>query len=72
MKDKIIQKLTRTYFACDICSTEKVQDRYKYKPLQYVPDHIPPTTENTCRKCLYREEYGSKTFRKKMKENTLG
>jgi len=71
-KNKIINKQDRRYFACDICGTEKVHDRYQYKPLQYVPDYIPPTTNNTCRKCVYREEYGAKTFRKKMKENTLG
>ena len=67
MKGKIAKKVDRRYFACDICGTEKVHDRWKY-----ISDHIPITTENTCRKCVYREEFGAKTFRKQMKEGSLG
>ena len=72
MKGKIAKKVDRRYFACDICGTEKVHDRWKYRPMQYISDHIPITTENTCRKCVYREEFGAKTFRKQMKEGSLG
>ena len=71
-KKRIVQKVDRRYFACDICGSEKVQDRWRYKSFQYIPDHIPITTESTCKKCVYREEFGTKTFRKQMKENTLG
>ena len=70
-KERITSKTGRGYFACDICGTEKVQDRWIYKAFQHIEDHIPKTTFNTCKKCVYREEYGAKNFRKKMKENTL-
>ena len=70
-KERIAKKVDRRYFACEICGTEKVQDRWTYKSFQYIPDHMPKTTLDTCRKCVYREEFGSKTFRKQMKEKSL-
>ena len=70
-REKIANKIDRRYFECERCGIEKVQDRWVYKPFQYILDHIPTTTFNTCKKCVYREEYGAKNFRKKMKENTL-
>jgi hypothetical protein len=36
-----------------------------------VSDYIPPLQEPVCRKCVYREVYGSKNYRKKMKERSL-
>lgn len=43
---------------------------YEYQPQQYVADYIPPKLI-TCKKCIYREYFGSKNYRKKMKEGVL-
>ena len=71
MKKKIAKKTDKSYFACDICGITKTQERWIYKSYQYIPDYVPITTKNTCRKCVYREEYGTKTYRKHMKEGSL-
>lgn len=43
---------------------------YTYSSQQYVVDYVPPLL-TVCKKCLYREVYGSKNYRKQMKEGVL-
>jgi hypothetical protein len=61
----------KEYGKCKICGTTKVQALYTYRSAQFVSDYIPPTLSPVCRKCVYREVYGTKNLNKKMKERTL-
>lgn len=61
----------REYAKCKICGTHKVQALYIYRSSQFVSDYIPPTLDPVCRKCVYKEVYGTKNFNKKMKERSL-
>lgn len=71
-KRRIVQLLTENeHSKCTVCGTFKTQATYRYKPQQFVPNHPPKTLQPVCRKCVYKEVYGSKNFNKKMKERTL-
>jgi hypothetical protein len=61
----------KEYGKCKICGTTKVQALYTYRSAQFVSDYIPPTLSPVCRRCVYREVYGTKNLNKKMKERTL-
>ena len=43
---------------------------YEYRQSQIIPDHE-PSTLHVCKKCVYREEFGTKNFKKKMKEGVF-
>ena len=67
-----IELLNESEFStCKICGKTKSQAIYKFKYAQYIPDHIPETLMPVCRKCVYKEVYGGKTWRKMKKEGTL-
>ena len=53
-----------------MCGVRPGKVAYEYKPAQFVSDYIPPTL-HVCKKCVYREIFGSKNFRKKIKEGVL-
>ena len=55
---------------CEMCHDYVKKTPYRYKPTKFVPDWEPEELV-VCRKCVYREVYGSKNFRKKMKEGAL-
>ena len=55
---------------CQMCHDYVKKTPFRYKPTQFVPDWEPEEII-ACRKCVYREVYGSKNFKKKMKEGTL-
>jgi hypothetical protein len=59
------------YSKCTVCGIIKTQAIYRFRHQQYVPSYVPSVLEPVCRKCVYREVYGNKTFNKKMKERTL-
>ena len=56
---------------CKGCGGSKRTAVYRFRHQQYVIDRIPPVLYPVCRQCVYKEVYGSKTFRKKMKERSL-
>ena len=56
---------------CKVCGGSKRTAVYRFRHQQYVENRIPPVLEPVCRQCVYKEVYGSKTFRKKMKERSL-
>lgn len=60
----------KQYFECEICGSKKVQGKYKYKPAKFIPDYEPATLI-TCKKCIYRETYGSKNRNKMMKAGII-
>ena len=67
----IAKKTTATSMTkCEMCDDFVKRTPYKYKPQQFLPDWEPAEVL-VCRKCVYREVYGSKKFKKKMKEGTL-
>ena len=71
-KKRIVELIAESSWeTCTVCGTTKTQAVYKYKSMQMVSDYIPPLQEPVCRKCVYREVYGSKNYRKKMKERSL-
>ena len=57
------------YVKCQIC-TKQSKGRYEYKAIKYVSDHNPRHL-SVCRTCIYKESYGSKNYRKKMKERVI-
>ena len=57
-------------FTCQLCNKQANTKQFKYKPYQYIEDHIPQTL-TVCRECVYKESFGTKRYRKKMKEKAL-
>jgi hypothetical protein len=55
---------------CQMCKSGIGQWAYEYRSPQYIRDHEPPTL-HVCKKCCYRETFGSKIYVKKMKEGVL-
>jgi len=53
-----------------MCGARPGKFAYEYKPTQFISDYTPPTL-HVCKKCVYREIFGSKNFRKKIKEGVL-
>ena len=71
-ENRVVQLLAESkYSECAVCGTIKNQAIYKYRAQQYIPDYVPEVLEPVCRKCVYREVYGTKKCRKKMKERSL-
>ena len=71
-KKRIVQLLDENRLCkCTVCGTYKVQAVYRFKHEQIVSRWKPPVLEPVCRKCVYRECFGSKKFKKEMKERSL-
>ena len=71
MKQVVAEKRKRpSWEKCQMCKERFGKHSYLYKPKQFVDDWIPESLF-VCRKCVYREIFGSKNFRKKMKEGVL-
>ena len=72
MEKKMIKEYIgpRQYFECEMCGTKKVQGKYKYKAYQFIPDYE-PTPVIVCKKCIYKEVYGSKKRNKAMKAGEI-
>ena len=69
---RVVQLLAESsYSECAVCGITKNQAVYKYKAQQYVEDYIPPMLKPVCRKCIYREVFGTKGVRKLMAENII-
>ena len=70
-KKRLVQLLAENKFdKCTVCGTYKRQATYRFRHQQYNL-HEPKILEPVCRKCVYREVYGSKNGVKKMKEGAL-
>ena len=61
----------KLYFNCDMCNKPYQNFSYTYQSISYVAGYNPPKLEKVCKKCVYKEVYGSKNFNKKMKEGSL-
>lgn len=71
-KNQIVQLIAENSYAiCKICGKSKRTAMYNFKHKQYVSSYSPSILTPVCRQCVYKEVYGSKNFRKKMKERIL-
>ncbi len=55
---------------CLMCSDRLKGVGYEYKAEQFVSDYCPPKLI-LCKKCVYRECFGSKNYKKQMKRGVL-
>tara|TARA_Y100001938_G_scaffold144099_1_gene218119 strand:+ start:2056 stop:2223 length:168 start_codon:yes stop_codon:yes gene_type:complete len=53
-----------------MCSDRLKGVGYEYKAEQFVSDYCPPKLI-LCKKCVYRECFGSKNYKKQMKRGVL-
>lgn len=71
-KKRLVQLVAEnSYDICKICGGNKRTAIYRFRHTQYIPSHKPDLLYPVCRRCVYREVYGSKNFKKKLKEGTL-
>ena len=53
-----------------MCKKDVKRTPFRYKPDKFVSDWEPEEL-TVCRLCVYKEAFGSKFYRKKMKEGVL-
>ena len=71
-KNRIVQQVAESNNGiCKICGKVKRTAMYRFRHEQIVPTYVPPLLTPVCRWCVYKEVYGSKNWRKKMKEGAL-
>ena len=68
--DKYIKKLGKAITPCEMCKNTSFGERFRWRAQQIIPSHVPALL-TICKKCIYREEFGSKKRNKAMKENLL-
>ncbi len=68
--ERLVQFLGKVNFTCEMCGKQAYVNKYRRRATQFIKDYIPPTLV-ICRTCVYREEFGTKNYRKKMKEGVF-
>ena len=69
--NKIIRLVsTHTNKECNMCKHTKLGKRWEYKNYQYIPSHSPAILL-VCEKCIYKENYGTKIYKKAKKQKLL-
>ena len=58
-------------FTCVMCCKEYLDYSYLFQRQQYIIDNRPELLSPVCKNCVYKEKYGTKIYRKKMKKGTL-
>ena len=67
---KLIAK--NMYFQCEMCDTTiKRGPKYEYQGHSFIIGYTPRHFKSICKKCIYREVFGSKNASKNMKAGTL-
>ena len=61
---------THTNKECSMCNDTRLGKRWEYKSDSLIPSYIPKILF-VCEKCIYRENYGSKFYRKAMKQKVF-
>ena len=62
---------SKSQFDCEMCGKEvKRAGQYKFRPPQYVADHIPRML-TVCRTCIYRESFPKKGIMAKKKDQLI-
>ena len=71
-KSRLVQLIAEiSHGSCKGCGGDKRTAMYRFKPQQYVKDYSPRILKPVCRKCVYKEVFGSKNYSKNMKGRTL-
>tara|TARA_R110000824_G_scaffold129621_8_gene291172 strand:- start:1072 stop:1299 length:228 start_codon:yes stop_codon:yes gene_type:complete len=69
---KIKEPQGKQSFNCQMCKKRySLKPAYRTQSNQYVSDWIPAILNPVCRNCTYKENYGTKTYKKHMKEGSL-
>ena len=66
---KLIAEIS--YEICKICGKSRRMAIYEFRHQQFHEKHLPRILKPVCRHCVYKEIYGSKNWKKKMKEGVL-
>ena len=61
---------TGTNQQCGMCKDTKIGQRWEYRSESLVPGFVPEIVF-ICKKCVYRENYGTKFYKKAMKQKIL-
>ena len=61
---------TGTNQECGMCEDTKIGQRWEYRSESLVPDFVPEILV-ICRKCIYKEKYGSRDSKKAIKQKLL-
>ena len=61
---------TGTNQQCDMCKDTNIGKRWEYRSDSIVPGFVPEIVF-ICKKCVYRENYGTKFYKKAMKQKIL-
>ena len=71
MKSRVLKKISnQLYKPCNMCNKFVPGGEWEYKPYQFVPDYFPDTLK-ICKKCVYREVYGTRNVKKAIKLKLL-
>lgn len=72
LKTRHIKRLpNKQYFSCQMCGNSYKQFPYEYRPTNFIYDYKPQLLKLVCKKCIYREIFGSKNANKEMKKGSL-
>tara|TARA_R100000664_G_scaffold33847_2_gene52332 strand:+ start:2685 stop:2963 length:279 start_codon:yes stop_codon:yes gene_type:complete len=55
---------------CEMCKDSKIGKRWEYRPKSLIIDYQPKIVV-VCEKCAYRENYGTKFYKKAIKQKLL-
>ena len=67
---KYIKSLGKIKDECEMCKTKTFGERWRWRNAQMVSDWIPRIL-TVCKKCIYRENFGSKFEKKAIKEKLI-
>ena len=56
--------------SCEMCKDSKIGKRWEYRPQSLIIDYQPKIVV-LCEKCAYRENYGTKFYKKAIKQKLL-
>ena len=69
-KNRILKKISNlTTRSCEMCKKHNPGGNWEYKPYQFTD--YKHQVLIVCKQCIYKENYGSKTYRKAMKLKLL-
>jgi C4-type Zn-finger protein len=70
-KEQLVKQIAEiSYESCKICGKSQRIAMYRFRHQQYTP-YTPQVLEPVCRKCVYKEIYGSKNWFKNLKKGSL-
>jgi hypothetical protein len=68
--ERLVQFLGKDNFKCEMCGKERYVNKYRRRATQFISNYKPPMLI-ICRDCCYKEEFGTKNYRKRMKEGVF-